>query len=258
MTVDLREVATNHDASGPPRRDVTPYQFFMLALCLWALLTLGAGAFFSLDPEIQTILLYADTAICGLFFLDFLHSLYTAPNKLRYLVTWGWIDLLSSIPTISAARWGRVARVMRILRVIRGLKSARTIAHFLMARRAQSASLAAVLLSLLLIVACSIAILQFEVPGNGNIDSAEDAMWWAVSTMTTVGYGDAYPVTPEGRLVAVLLMAAGVGVFGTLAGAVASWFLSPDTAETEAELSEVRQLLLEVRTEIARVRAGSA
>lgn len=52
-------------------------------------------------------------------------------------------------------------------------------------------------------------------------------MWWAISTMTTVGYGDAYAVTSEGRLVAVFLMAAGVGVFGTLAGLAASWFLSP-------------------------------
>lgn len=56
-------------------------------------------------------------------------------------------------------------------------------------------------------------------------------MWWAVSTMTTVGYGDRFPITTEGRVAAIILMAAGVGVFGTVSGLVASRFLSPLVAE---------------------------
>ena len=72
-------------------------------------------------------------------------------------------------------------------------------------------------------------------------------MWWAVSTMTTVGYGDTYPTTPEGRLVAVFLMAAGVGVFGTLSGLVASWFLSPAAVETESELEDIRAMLADIQ-----------
>jgi voltage-gated potassium channel len=217
--------------NSKPAKGVTPYQLFMLALCLWALTTLASISFFSLSESTRTILTYADNAACVFFFVDFLYSLYKAPNRWTYLTTWGWIDLLSSIPAVDTLRWGRVARVMRILRVLRGLKSARMLAHFLVERRAQSAFLAALLLCLLLIVACSIAVLQFEVPAGGNIDSAEAAMWWAVSTMTTVGYGDTYPITAEGRIVAVFLMAAGVGVFGTFSGLAAAWFLSPQPVE---------------------------
>ena len=136
---------------------------------------------------------------------------------------------------------------MRILRVLRGVKSARALAHFVMGRRGESAFLAAVLISLLLVVCCSIAILEFEVPAGGNIQNAEDAMWWAVSTMTTVGYGDRYPISSEGRIVAVFLMGAGVGVFGTLSGLAASWFLSPAAEEAESELAEIRELLLDLR-----------
>jgi voltage-gated potassium channel len=251
--------STSETAMIPSARnssDLTPYQFFMLCLCLWALLILGAGSFLKLSESTEQILLYADYAVCLLFFADFLHSLYAAPNKLRYMASWGWIDLLSSIPIVDSLRWGRAARVMRILRVMRGVKSARAIAHFLSCRRAESALLAALLLSLLIIVLASIAILQFEVPARGNIVTAEDALWWAISTMTTAPYGDAYPITPEGRLVAVFLMAAGVGVFGILAGLIASWFLSPAAEEADSDLRDIKALLLEMRGDMGRHESG--
>jgi voltage-gated potassium channel len=233
-----------------PQRAASPYQFFVLVLCVWAILSLGVDTAFRLDPGTRTILLYADTVVCGVFFIDFLHSLYTAPSRRRYMMSWGWIDLLSSIPTVGVFRLGRAARIMRLLRVLRGMKSARAIAHFVVERRAQSAFLASVLLALLLLVVCSIAVLQFEAVMGGNIKTAQDAMWWAVSTMTTVGYGDRYPVTPEGRLVAVFLMAAGVGVFGTFSGLVASWFLSPAAQETESELDDIRRMLVDLNAKL--------
>ena len=77
--------------------------------------------------------------------------------------------------------------------------------------------------------------------------SAEDAMWWAATTMTTVGYGDRYPISSEGRVVAVFLMAAGVGVFGMFSGLVASWFLSPAAGHADTELAEIRAVLIELR-----------
>jgi voltage-gated potassium channel len=224
-----------------------PYQLFILVLSVWALLILAARAFGRLDAATRTILDYADNAVCVLFLLDFLNSFIRAPRKMHYMLTWGWIDLLSSIPAIDALRLGRAARVVRILRVLRMVRSARLIAQFVLKRRAESAFLAAALLSLLLIVCCSIAILQFEVAAGGNIANAQDAMWWAATTMTTVGYGDKYPVTAEGRVVAVFLMVAGVGVFGTFSGLVASWFLSSAAQQTDSDLTEIKALLLEMR-----------
>jgi voltage-gated potassium channel len=227
--------------------DMGPYQLFMLTLCVWALLVLGTSTFVHWSDSTRLICAYADDVVCGLFFIDFLYTFACAKHKRKYLATWGWIDLLSSIPTVDALRWGRTARLMRMLRVLRGVKSARALTHFVVGRRAESAFLASVLVTLLLLVSGSIAILEFEVPGGGNIANAEDAMWWAISTMTTVGYGDRYPITSEGRIVAVFLMAAGVGLFGTMSGAVASWFLSPAAEEADVDLAEIKELLMELR-----------
>ena len=99
-------------------------------------------------------------------------------------------------------------------------------------------------MSLLLVVFGSIAMLQFEGGQSaGNIKTAEDALWWAITTITTVGYGDRFPVTTEGRLLAGVLMIAGVGLFGTLSGFIASWFLAPQSIgkhqEKEIELLQV-------------------
>lgn len=224
-----------------------PYQLFMLALCLWALAVLALGSFAKWSESTRTIIDYADNAVCLLFFIDFLWTFSRVERRWRYLASWGWIDLISSIPTLDALRWGRAARLMRIIRVLRGIRSARALTHFVIGRRAESAFLASILITIFLLVAASIAILEFEVPEGGNIATAQDAMWWAISTMTTVGYGDRYPITSEGRLVAVFLMAAGVGLFGTLSGAVASWFLSPAAKETDVDLEEIKRLLQELR-----------
>ena len=83
---------------------------------------------------------------------------------------------------------------------------------------------------MLVIFTGAVAELEFE-RETGNIKTAEDALWWAMTTITTVGYGDRYPTTTEGRRVAAGLMAVGVGLFGTLSGVAASWFTQPDRRE---------------------------
>jgi voltage-gated potassium channel len=234
----------HHRFSQP---DLRPYDIFMLALCVWALGLLAVSTFSRWSDSTRQVLTYADNLVCGLFLIDFGVSLYRAPRKGHYLMTWGWIDLLSSLPFLDVLRWGRAARMLRLLRLFRGLKSAWTLTSFVVGRRAESTLLASTVVALLVIVTASISVLQFEVPAGGNIASGQDAMWWAVTTMTTVGYGDRYPITSEGRIVGVFLMVTGVGLFGVLSGAVASWFLSPAAKESDVDLAEIRQLLIELR-----------
>jgi voltage-gated potassium channel len=228
--------------------DSPAYHVFMLALCIYALAGLGLEAAYPAGSEIRVLLTYADTAVCVMFLADFCVSFYRAENRWRYFYTWGWLDLLSSIPTFDAARWGRAARIARIVRVLRGIRATRILTNVVLEKRRQSGILAAALLALLLLTVAGISILHVETDPASNIKTAEDAIWWALTTITTVGYGDHYPVTSEGRFVAGILMCAGVGLFGMFSGFLASWFVAPDTKQDQQDIQTLRQEIRDLRT----------
>lgn len=200
----------------------------------------------------KAVLEYADYAFCLLFFADFLLPLWRADDRTRYLLTWGWLDLVSSIPMLNAARWGRLARILRVIRVLRALRAARLLATAVLRQRAENGFLSASLVAILLVVFCSVAILQFETEAGSNIKTAEDAVWWSIATITTVGYGDRFPVTTEGRFVAAILMCAGVGLFSTFSGFLAAWFVAPDAESSETELAALCNEVASLRELIER------
>ena len=89
---------------------------------------------------------------------------------------------------------------------------------------------------------------------KANIKTANDAIWWSVTTITTVGYGDKYPLTMEGRVIAMVLMLSGVGLFGTLSGLVASFFLGARGDES-AELKEILARLRAIEKKLPNAQA---
>lgn len=236
------------------KEDPSPgYQLFMLALCLYALAVLAMQTAKQLEPSTVTILDYVDYLVCAAFFGDFVWNLARAKSAWRYFITWGWLDLLSSLPMFDIARWGRVARVLRIFRVLRGLRASKHLAAVVLKQRAENTMLAASLVALMLVTFCSIAILHFENVADANILTADDAIWWAFATITTVGYGDRYPTTTEGRMVAVVLMSAGVALFGTFSAYLAKWFIGPEVEESsEKELAALRIEIVALRDLIER------
>jgi voltage-gated potassium channel len=230
------------------------YQVYALALSIFALAALAAQASPGLRPEVRTILEIADLVVCVLFFVDFVVCFVRAPNRARYMATWGWLDLISSIPALDVFRWGRAARMVRILRVLRALRASRIIAQIILERRAESVFLATCLGALVLVVVASISILAFEIGPDSNIRTAEDALWWAFATITTVGYGDKVPVTSEGRVLAVMLMTAGVGLFGTFSALLAAWFLAPSMAADDLGDAMLREEVAALRASVEQLR----
>ena len=139
---------------------------------------------------------------------------------------WGWIDLVSSIPKVDFLRAGRILRLIRLLRVVRAFRSTRHLVSHIFKNKAQGALTSVSMIAVLIVIFSAIAILQVEDDPNSNIKTAEDAIWWAYVTITTVGYGDKFPVTTEGRIIAAILMTTGVGLFGTFTAFVSSLFVT--------------------------------
>ena len=134
-------------------------------------------------------------------------------------------SLKESIPFLDIFRAGRLLRLIRLLRIFRALKSTKSIFEHINRNKKQSALTSVALLSFVVVIFSSIAILEFENEVNSNIKTAEDAIWWSYVTITTVGYGDKFPITTEGRIIGAILMTTGVGIFGTFTALVSSWFI---------------------------------
>jgi len=206
------------------KKEIKLFNILILILSVYVLISLLVSVIFELSEELNILLGYIDNFICIVFLVDFWIRFKKADNKLEF-VKWGWIDLIASIPFLDFARAGRVIRLIRLVRVFRALKSTKLIYEHITQNKKQSVLTSVALISILMIIFSSIAILQFEKDINSNIKTAEDAIWWSYVTITTVGYGDKYPITTEGRIIGAILMTTGVGIFGTFTALVSSWFI---------------------------------
>ncbi len=221
------------------------WQVFILLASIGVLAVLAASLLMPLPAEVTRIFAWADTAICLIFMSDFFLLLYLHKDRRRYLVTWGWLDFLSSIPLVDPFRWGRLARVVRLLRLFRGLRGSAGLLRRVFANRRETA-VAAIILTLLAVATfSSVAILVAEEGSGSQVDTAEEAIWWTLTTMTTVGYGDIVPETTLGRTVAVLTMFAGIGVFGAFTALIASLLVQPKQDEGALEAMNERLARIE-------------
>ncbi|MGE6651226.1 ion transporter [Shewanella colwelliana] len=216
----------------------TPFQLAMMALSLVSVFIVLVLTFAKLDSETRRLLLMIDTSICVIFISHFLINFIRANDKLFY-IKHNWVDLIASIPAIEPLR---MARLFQILRVIRLIRMTQSILVPLMKQRSQAtlASLLVAMVTILAFASVLMLIVETGVPG-ANIQTAESAIWWALVTISTVGYGDYYPVTTVGHIIGGVVIICGVSFFGVISGYMASLFISPDESERmESQRQEIR------------------
>lgn len=233
-----------------PREPITTFQIFMVVLSIYVLIALFVDSMFALSPEMDGLINTLDFFVCMIFMGDFFYRLYHAPSKLTFL-RWGWIDFISSIPMLSMFRGGNMFRIIRILRILRAFRSVKILVKYLLRNRTHNTFVTVAAISCMLAMGASMAILNLEKESpDRNIKTPSDALWWSVVTITTVGYGDRFPVTDGGRIVAAVLMIAGVGLFGTFTGFVASMFVEPDIKREENEVQALGRQIRGLRKEL--------
>jgi len=242
------------------------YEIFIGLLSILSILNLVLQLVFR-DPSMDTVVLVMNAFFMPIFLGDFLYRLFTAESRFGYFFrNFGWADLLSSLPFAQF----KILRVFRLWRVIRLMRNfgLRNLVREFVADRAGNALLTVVFLVFCVLEFGSLAVLSAERSSpNANITNASDAIWWAYVTITTVGYGDQFPVTNVGRLVGVLVMTAGVGLFGTLSGFLANTFLTPPKKKEEqveapaaandpkAQLAELKRMIMAQEQAAADLRA---
>jgi voltage-gated potassium channel len=126
----------------------------------------------------------------------------------------------------------RSLRVLRVLLVLRGL------GPFLTTRASKVGMVVGITLPLVLYTS-AISVFDAERNAEGaNITNFPDAFWWAIASVTTVGYGDRFPVTDEGRFIATMLMVVGIGLFSALTALLAAWVMGENQKKEEAKLEQ--------------------
>ena len=246
----------------------TGYEIFIGILSILSILNLILALLFQ-EKSLDTVLGVMNALFSLIFLIDFTYRILTAPSATAYFFKhFGWADLLASLPFPQL----KILRIFRLIRVYRLLRDVgiRAIGRTLIKDRAGSALYVLLLMGIFVLQFGSLTMLALEQDADGaNITTASDALWYTIVTISTVGYGDQYPVTDLGRLCGVVIIVVGVGIFGTFTGYLATVFLSPQKAddvvpgeelaepdqaesvetlrarlaESEAKMAEIRRLL---------------
>lgn len=200
------------------------------------------------SPAVHRACTHAEWVVWAAFAADYLVRLTLSPSR-KAFVRGHWLDLAAVlVPMIQP---------LRLLRLVSTL--------LLVGRRARMAPqirlttyVAGAVVGLLMFGSLAVLSVERDAPG-GNIKSLGDALWWSVTTMTTVGYGDHSPTTGLGRLLAVGLMLSGIALLGVVTANIAAWFISRferDDQVERAQTAAIAELAREVRAlraEVARL-----
>jgi voltage-gated potassium channel len=201
------------------------WEIFVLGCAILSIVNLGLLIVIR-DANLTQIVGLMDTILIMIFALDFARRLRVASDDRAYFLQGkGWLDAVSIIPLLRIARLLRIVRVAHVVRRMGGPEQA---LRAFFANRATGGLLLVFLIAIFVMEFGSLTMLWAEIDSpDANIKSGGDAVWYTIVTMSTVGYGDQYPVTELGRIIGSVVIIVGVGVFGTLTGFLANAFLAP-------------------------------
>ena len=249
------------------------YIIVVLILTLFSLAVMGVQFLLPEGTETWQLVNFYNNLTCVFFLIDFAMHMIAEPVKRDYFIGQrGYFDLLGSVPSFGFSQYTAILRLFRLSRLFRlrrfmNPENRNLLKNEILNNRGSYAALITVILAMLVISTASIFVLFFESKSpDANITTSGDSIWWAAVTITTVGYGDKFPVTLGGRLTAVFVMFSGVGIIGALASILASLLIpqpkkteepaEPQPGENSPAVSDpaVAQELVAVKTELAALR----
>jgi voltage-gated potassium channel len=157
-------------------------------------------------------------------------------------------------------RWARFFRLVRLLRLVRTFAGiGRALTH--VERLANHRGLMWLIIAwIAVMLLCAVGLFVVENGVNAAVESPLDALWWGLTTMTTVGYGDVFPTTGEGRIVAAVLMILGIGLYSIITATVTSFLIvgDRDSVDVAGQLERLAALHADGRVTDDEYRAAKA
>lgn len=229
--------------------DRITYELFIQLVTVFSLSLVAVYYLLPLSDPVDEVLLIMDSVTALVFLVDFVIRLVIAQRKAHYILTGGILDLLSGLPAVPLLRLLRLPRLIVTARRVKR-QTPKNVRDEARARLAESTLMVTLFVVLLVMTVGSSAVVSIESRSpNANIHTGDDAVWWAVVTMSTVGYGDYYPVTDPGRIVGALMMVVGVSVFSVLTSYIASTVISlrgkrdDEVSQLRSDIADIRQML---------------
>lgn len=205
------------------------FAFFIQALILLSIVTFSIETMPNLKPQTKLILQNIEIFSVVVFTIEYLLRIYVADSKPRFVFSFfGIIDLLAILPFYLSfgvdLRSLRALRFLRLFRVLKLVRYNRAINHFTRAiSTAKEEIFLFIFVTLILIYFSAIGIYYFENQAQpDHFSSIFDSLWWAIITLTTVGYGDVYPITVGGKIFTFFILMIGLGIVAIPTGIISS------------------------------------
>ncbi len=222
----LKRIIENNDTKRGRIFDLAIQSLIILSLVTFSIETLP-----DLSESTRRWLRYIEIATVGIFTIEYILRIIVADRKLGFIFSfYGLVDLLSILPfyiasgvDLRSVRVFRLLRLFRALKIVRYNKAIRRFHRALLIAREELILYLLVMLMLLYFAAVGIYYCEHEAQPK-EFASVFHSLWWAVATLSTVGYGDVYPVTTGGRIFTFVMLLIGLGVISVPAGIIASAF----------------------------------
>lgn len=205
------------------------FAFFIQGLILLSIVTFSVETIPDLKPQTRMLLRVIEWFSVIVFTIEYVLRIYVADSKPKFIFSFfGIIDLLAILPFyLSFGLDLRSLRALRFLRLFRILKLVRynnAMGHFTRAiKSAKEEILLFIFITLILIYFSAVGIYYFENEAQPeHFSSIFDSLWWAVITLTTVGYGDVYPITVGGKVFTFFILMIGLGIVAIPTGIISS------------------------------------
>jgi len=205
------------------------FSWLITLLIIYSVICYSIETLPELSANTLLFLYYSEIVIVAIFTVEYIYRVYTAKKRLKFIFSfYGIIDLLAILPFYLATavdlRTLRMMRLLRILRLLRLARYSKAVRRFSKAiYLAKEELVIFTIASLIMLYLAAVGIYHFEHQAQPEaFRSIFDCLWWAVVTLTTVGYGDIYPITVGGRAFTFVILMIGLGLIAVPTGIVAS------------------------------------